>query len=231
MIGSSARTKGVSYVHARMFVEHRFGADGWAAVLARLPLRDREEVESVIPVGWYDLGVYARLIRAVDEVHGTGDLALLSQVGRFQAERDFTTIQRMFFRLANPAFAVEKTADYWRRFHDSGTWNVQRVSDAEVTGELRDWGVVDRALCRELTAYMGRVLELVGAKHVIMEHTRCRALGDAQCSYRARWASSKRAPSIAPAPLPPEPVARSGSGVMSTLVSAPNTAANEGKRG
>lgn len=227
-----ARTKGIAFAHTRLFVEETFGAAGWERVLGRLLPADRAEVESVISVGWYDLGSYARLLRAIDEAHGTGDLSLVVQNGRFQSERDLSTIQRLFFRLANPAYAVEKITDYWRRFHDTGSWEVNRVSESEVTGALHDWGVVDRALCRELTGYMGRVLELVGAKHVIMEHTRCRALGDDVCGYRARWSAGKKA-AIPAAPPPEARVAVSGtfskptpdtetgrSGVMSTLVSA-----------
>jgi hypothetical protein len=177
-------------MNARSFVVERFGESGWAAVVARLSAQDREIVDTIVAVGWYSLSLYARLIRAIDEVHGVGDCALLVQLGRYEAEKDLTFIHRMFLRMANPAFAVEKIGEYWRRFHDSGTWRIKRVSESHIEGELVDWGYVDHAACRELGGYMARVLELVGAKGVIMEHPSCRALGDATCSYRARWGAS-----------------------------------------
>src|SRR5689334_3017500 len=121
-----AKTKGVGFANVRTFVEERFGPAGWDRVLSELVVSDRRELEAILPVGWYSLPLYARLIRAVDQVHGYGDLSLVVKLGRFEAERDLTTIHRIFLRLASPAFMLEKTADYWRRFHDTGHWVVKR---------------------------------------------------------------------------------------------------------
>jgi len=188
---ASARTKGVGFVNVRTFVAERFGDGAWNAMLARLSREDRGELMAILPVGWYSLELYARLIRALDEVHGYGDLALVVQLGRFEAERDLTTIHRVFLRLANPAYVVEKSGEYWRRFHDTGTWTLTRESDSHITGTLDEWGYVDHALCRELVGYMGRCLELVGAKNVLFEHPLCRARGDARCYFQARWGATR----------------------------------------
>lgn len=183
-----AQTKGVSFVNAKAFAEER-RAGAWAETLERLSPADRDALESIIAVGWYDLALYARMIRVLDSVLGRGDLALLSELGRYGAERDLTTIQRLFFRLASPAYAIEKIAEYWRRFHDTGTWNVARVGEHHVTGSLDDWGVVDAALCAELVAYMARVIELVGGKNATMLHPRCRARGAKRCEFELSWES------------------------------------------
>ena len=184
---SEAKTKGVTFVNVRAFVRERFGDEGWPATLEHLVVADREELGNVISVGWYSLALYARLLRALEAAHGDGDFSLVVRQGRSQAERDLSTIQRMFLRMANPAFAVEKMGAYWRRFHDTGTWQIDRATPTRVCGALVDWGVVDHALCRELGAYMGRVLELVGAKNVHVEHPTCRAKGDPRCVFDARW--------------------------------------------
>ena len=183
---ADAKTKGVGFVNVKSFATERFGARAWEAVLERLAPEDRDELSSIVSVGWYSLPLYARLIRALDEVHGYGDLALVVQLGRYEAERDLTTIHRVFLRFTNPAFIVEKTGEYWKRFHDSGEWKIAREPNG-VAGVLEGWGCVDHALCRELVGYLSRVLELVGAKNVIFEHPKCRARNDGQCLFRARW--------------------------------------------
>jgi hypothetical protein len=183
-----ARTKGVGFVNVKSFATERFGANAWDAVLERLAPEDREELSSIVSVGWYSLPLYARLIHALDDVHGYGDLSLVVQLGRYEAERDLTTIHRIFLRFTNPAFIVEKTGEFWKRFHDTGEWKVEREPNG-VAGTLEGWGCVDHALCRELVGYLSRVLELVGAKNVVFEHPRCRARGDGQCFFRARWGS------------------------------------------
>ncbi len=181
-----AKTKGIGFTNVRKFTTARFGEAGWTAVVDALSKEDRDELQAVIPMGWYSLSLYARLIHALAKVHGGGDLAFIKELGRFEAEQDLTTIHRVFLRFTNPAFIVEKTSEYWRRFHDTGTWNVTR-DDHGVSAVLDGWGVVDAALCREVVAYLTRVLELVGAKNVVVEHPKCRGRADPQCLFRARW--------------------------------------------
>lgn len=186
MAEGEAKTKGVGFTNVKKFTVGRFGDGGWTSVVASLSKDDREELQAIIPMGWYSLPLYARLIRALDTIHGAGDLALVKELGRFEAEQDLTTIHRVFLRFTNPAFIVEKTSDYWSRFHDTGTWNVTRA-DHGVSAVLDGWGVVDAALCREVVAYLTRVLELVGAKNVLVEHPKCRGRSDPQCLFKARW--------------------------------------------
>jgi hypothetical protein len=183
-----ALTKGINFVNVRAFAETRHPVTGgWDAVVAGLEEEDRRVLEGVVAIGWYPLGLYARLIRVVDRVHGTGDLQRVAALGRYEAERDLTTLHRIFLRLANPIYLLEKSAEYWRRFHDSGRWVIVQPSPREAVGHLEGWGCIDEALCTELTAYLGRAFELTGARHVRMDHPSCRAREDARCTFKARW--------------------------------------------
>jgi hypothetical protein len=199
-----AQTKGVGFINVRAFVTERFGAAAWNEVLRHLDDTDRETLEAVVSVGWYDLALYARMIRIVDDKLGDGDLKLVHALGRFEAERDLTTIHQWFLRLIRPSIAIEQTGKYWRRFHDTGEWFIQRRGDREVLGTLIGWGVVDTALCRELVAYLARTLELLGGQDVAMDHPRCRARGDDACEFRLRWRMKKDAPHERQPP-PPDP--------------------------
>lgn len=182
-----ALTKGVSFINLRAFVEGRWGKPGWDALMERMSPHDRQQVESSTAIGWYPLALWARLVHELDDVHGAGDNALVVQLGRYEAERDITIIYRAMFRLLNPATIIEKTTEYWKKFHDTGRWEMKRISDKEIEGRLYEWGIVDYALCRELVGYLSRALELVGAKNVIFEHPICRAKGGDHCYFRARW--------------------------------------------
>lgn len=185
------QTKGVGFTNVRAFVVERFGADGWTALLASLPEGDRAVLEGIVPVGWYDLALYARLIGAVDRRFGAGDLRLVRELGRFEAEKDLTTIHQFFLRLMNPSIVIEQTSKYWRRFHDTGEWETERIADRGAVARLSGWAIVDVGLCEELAAYLARLLELCGCREVVMEHRTCRARGDALCEFRARWRSRR----------------------------------------
>jgi len=181
-----ANTKGISFVNAKAFCDAR-GSDAWERVLRIMDTADRDQLESVVAVGWYELGLYARLIRAIDAALGSGNLDLVPELGRFEATRDLSTVYRLFFRFSNPAFAIEKSMAYWRRFHDTGSWNITRTSDTSVHGTLTGWGVVDLAMCLELTGYMPCVIELVGGKEPVMTHPRCRSRGADVCVFELEW--------------------------------------------
>jgi hypothetical protein len=184
----AAQTKGVNFVNARTFVELRAnGAEGWAKVCASMSSGDRQTLESVIAIGWYSLAMYARLIRTIDGVLGTGDLAMVTRLGRFEAERDLKTLHRIFLRLASPTFLLDQTASYWGRFHDSGVWKIEKTGTRAAVGHLDGWGCVDEALCRELLAYLTRAFELTGGRSVIMSHPVCRARAGRRCTFTLQW--------------------------------------------
>jgi len=182
-----ARTKGVGFNNVRSFVTDSYGAEGWRQMLAMFAGTDREVLDSVVAMGWYDLGLYARLIRAIDARFGAGDLKLAVSIGRYEAEKDLTSIHQWLLRLVRPSIAIEQVGKYWRRFHDTGDWTASLRGDREINARLTGWGVVDAALCRELVGYLQRTLELLGAREVIMEHTRCRVRGEADCEFRALY--------------------------------------------
>lgn len=181
------KTKGTSFVNAQVYCDTVHGAGAWARVRDRMDPADREVLNGLVAVGWYELDLYARAIRAIDRELGAGDLGLIAPLGRFEAERDFKTIHRLFFRLANPAYAIEKATEYWRRFHDTGSWSVVRNSPTSVSGSLEGWAATDSVLCLELTGYMPRVIELVGGESALMTHPRCRMLGHSACEFDLRW--------------------------------------------
>lgn len=180
------RTKGVSLANARAWVEERFGRDAYERVLARLGAEDAAEVRGSVAVGWYDLALVSRLLRAIDDELGKGDLALLGELGRWEADRDFTVIHRIVLRVASPSIILQKMPDMWKRYYDHGEWEVVRDGH-EVTGRLRGWGSDCPGLRAEVTAWMHRAMELVGARDVRIEQTRSVARGDALDEWRATW--------------------------------------------
>ncbi len=187
-MAGEAHTKGMGFVNGRAFVIGRAGSAGWDAVLARLDESDRLTLESVLAVGWYPIALDARMQRAIADVLSGGDPSIAAAIGRFAAERDLTTIHRIFLRLFNPKFAVEKLTELWPRYHNSGRWTIVESSGTHIIGRLDDWGGnVDGILCTNAAGYIGRCLELAGARHVVMEHTKCRTRGDDACVFTARW--------------------------------------------
>jgi hypothetical protein len=181
-----ATSRGTSLLNNRHWIEHRYGADGVKRLLAAVSPEDRLTLSTAVAVGWYDLGVEVRMLHAIDEVLVAGDRALLVEMGRFTADRDFGGVQRLFFRLANPAFVMEKAMAYWNRYYDTGRWEIRRVASG-ADGALLDFARPDELFCVVTTGYLARMFELVGARDVRVEHPRCRGRGDLSCLFQGRW--------------------------------------------
>jgi hypothetical protein len=186
-----ARVKGVVALNVRDYAVATAGERAWGRVLERLLPEDREVFASMVPVGWYDMALYDRANRALAEVLAAETLAtpesVMVDVGRYAAEHDLKTIHRLFLRMANPAYVLERSADFWKRFHDSGTWHVERESPTRVRARLEGWGSEDELTCVRLAAYIERLFQLVGARNGSMQRLACRARGDEACLFAARW--------------------------------------------
>lgn len=180
--------KGSNMHHMRTWVLRMHGDDAWERVLAALSPEDTATVLSVLPVAWYPLSTQHNLLRAIDGQLGVGDGALAAVVGRYEAEQDLTMVHRLFLRMANPAFVLEKAGDYWGRFYEKGEWVVTRGEDGRsARGELRGLEPLDELFCVYLDAYITRMFGLVGAKGVLGSHPRCRCRGAEACVYEGRW--------------------------------------------
>ena len=186
-----ARVKGGVILNGRDFAVGTAGAEAWERVVARLGPDDREALAAMVRVGWYDIGIYDRVNRALAEglaeELSSSPLGVAIAMGRYAAEHDLKTTHRLFLRMANPAYVMERSAGFWGRFQDSGTWTVERESPTRVRATLRDWGSEDELTCIRLTAYMERLFQLVGARNGSLQRLACRARGDAACLFTGRW--------------------------------------------
>lgn len=183
----SGSTKGLGFYNLVSFTKARFGEDGLRRFEESLAPEDREVLAGIVSVGWYDLALYARLLRHLVDLHGSGDLSLAEEYGRFAAEHDLTSIHKLVMKAVTPGVVLEQSMKVWGRFHDTGTWRVERSTHRAI-GTLSNWGCVDEVLCRELVGYLEYMLALgYGGKRARVEHPRCRAYGSTDCVFTCTW--------------------------------------------
>jgi len=181
-----AKTKGTGFVALKSFITRQFGYDDWRRFLSLLEPADRKKVEMPSAKEWYDLETWFRVLHVLSDNFGDDQRKVVLDFGRHEADRDLTSIQRLFLRLANPAFVLEKAGEYWRNFCDFGEWRIERVENG-ARAELADVPILDELYCTELLGYLGRMMELVGAKNLQTEHIQCRARGDDKCIFTGSW--------------------------------------------
>ncbi len=180
-------TKGSYFVHMKAFVLERYGEEGWRHLLAALPEDERRAVDTALSISWISMRTRIKTTRLFLQVLAHGEHEVLRAFGRFEAERDLSSTQRFFLRMANPGYAIEKAGQYWNRFYDWGELVVERPSKQYVIATVRGSVVDDEVYCIQWMAYLLRVFELVGAKDVQVKHTHCKMRGDPHCVFEGSW--------------------------------------------
>jgi predicted hydrocarbon binding protein len=178
------RMKGIGFVNVKAFVAERY-PERWTDVIKLLSPEDQLTVNEAIAVGWYDVLLFARLLRAVDEACGRGDLGTMEAIGKFEAEQDLNRVLRVFIRVLSPLQIFRVEGRLWSHFQDAGKWESHRVAEG-VDARLTGWAI-DTALCSELAGYLVRLVQFTGGKDVRVLHPTCRANGDAHCLFQYRW--------------------------------------------
>lgn len=182
-----AQLKGSAYLSTLNFIDTRFGAAAKERVLARLSDEDRAVLgHMVLPIQWYPLAPFPRLLRAMDEEVGKGDLSLVTERGVWAAVQDMRTVHKVLLKLVTAQWVVEKGMKLWPNFHTSGRWESKRAGDHGARATLHDLGVVDEAMCATLKGWIVGLLQLAG-KRATVDHVQCRARGDAACVYEVGW--------------------------------------------
>lgn len=186
-----ARVKGLAFADVQAFLRARSpargGTDAWSQVRDALSPAHRALLDEIVAVGWYDLDASLAILEALPAVLGLDASHAMRDYARFCAERHVSRIYRPLFLLASPALLLERTADYWSRFYDTGSWKVTREAPTRARGELVGFAHPTAVHCAFLTHYVGALFERVGAKDVRSTHPRCRARGEPGCTFVVEW--------------------------------------------
>jgi hypothetical protein len=182
-----ARVKGITFADAREFVVARGGMESWQRLRASLSELDRALLDEVIAVGWYDLGTHIRVLEAMPNALGLDTHTAMHEFARVAAQTHVSKVHRVLLRLANPAFILEKTGEYWGRFYDSGEWTITREGPKRAHGDLQGFAQPSAIVCAFVTSYIEFLFARVGARDVKSAHPRCRVRGDAVCTFVVDW--------------------------------------------
>jgi hypothetical protein len=177
------RVRGSNIGHARVYAEREGGPGSWQRVLDELTPPDRQIIEGAINVGWYELTLQHRLFQALDGVLASKERPGIEGFAENVAHRDLTLVHRLFLRLANPAYVLEKSGEYWGRFYDAGHWTVTRHPNRIARGELTGIVDPDPIFCRFVVAYITSMFKLVGVPDAKVNHMRCVCRGGPSCVF------------------------------------------------
>ena len=177
-------TSSKAFLSLREYIESQYQSGAFQRVRDTLASRGLELDRVIKPNGWYPTATYAAALDVARDLFGPADFA--ERYGYASAEYELNFFLRFLLRFTSPTWILQRGADVWRRFHDSGTWEITG-SAQRIRGVLQEFGVIHEGYCSLLVGWLRRACELTGAREVAVIHPECRARGAKVCVFEGAW--------------------------------------------
>ncbi len=183
-----ANVKGSALASRVLWVQLGHGAAGVRRLLAQCSLELRASIEPGIrKARWYPFAQFIELIVTIDRLFGAGDLSLVRELARHDADANLTTIYRLFYKVGTTHWILGRAMRLWSAHYDTGTLDVLTGGPKTAVLRIRDFATPDPVHCRSVMGWAERSIELSGATNIQGSETRCRTRGDELCQIEAAW--------------------------------------------
>jgi len=136
---------------------------------------------------WYDFAAFIELNTEIDRVFGTGDGALIRELGRWGAEANLTTIYRLFYKVGTVRWVMARAARLWHLHYDAGRLTLRELAGNEIELGIEDVPDPHCAHCESVAGWAEKSIELSGGEGARVSISSCRHQGADVCRIRGRW--------------------------------------------
>lgn len=181
--------KGTAIAGRRQYVLRYHGENKLKEVLARLKDQDaaRRLETGALKSAWYPFDFFVDLTETIDRVVGKGDGKLYRAMAAQTAEDDLSTVYKVFFRILQPMYIVQKAAQLWSAYYTSGKMQPSQLAPGTIEFEIVNFETPHWAHCESVLGWAERSIQLTGVKGVHSDHVECRAKGASRCRFRVFW--------------------------------------------
>lgn len=178
-----------STLHVRdAYVRERFGGSAGFRLRGEATPALRAALDAPPPPdGWVDFALFVEMNLLVDKLFGTGDLALVAELGRYGARNNAGVWRSLFERGVDPVKFSEIAPGLWHKHYDSGTLLREVRGPRSVTIEIASFPTPHRAHCRSVVGWLEGVFEFCTAVRVLVNEECCRASGQPRCVIELTW--------------------------------------------
>ncbi len=181
-------TKGTTILPRWKYLNEKGTPEHIEKVLALLTPEFRAEIQSgIMQNKWYPLDYLIQLVRAVDQVLGKGDLALLRDMAHYSADYALNSVYKVFFKIGSPEFIIKKASRVFSQYYSMGQLAVSQFGPKQIRIDLEGFIVPPPEFCLSVQWWIEKTMLLTGCKEVMVEHIYCRAKHDDKCVFGLRW--------------------------------------------
>lgn len=161
---------------------------GIPSLLEKIPddLRATHFGSSIVHGAWYRYQALAALLDAYARISPQGGGAVFRQLGARMAERDFTTLLKIYAMVATPTRLADVPRQIWvQRFRNAGV-ATSETGDRCFRFTITGFPGIHPMQCEILSGY-GQAVGRRKTASFTTVHDRCTHRGDRDCSWNSTW--------------------------------------------
>jgi hypothetical protein len=174
-------------------VVHRAGQETWDRLARASSAADREHLALLLTGSWYPIGLWNRLLHAYLSTSAPDDArSEVTAIAQLASDSDMHSLFKITLRLASPAMVTARAGSLWSRYFDRGALTPTELSPTHWRLRLEAPTAEEEGPGEPICAYgvvgwAEHALRLTGARHAVVEHSKCRFAFSRYCEYRVTW--------------------------------------------
>jgi hypothetical protein len=176
-----------SLLRARQsFMRVNWGDAGVTRYYEALPDAVRQHLDGTLRDEWLPIEHLVEATVAIDRLFGTGDLALVWEIGRHSGRMGRGEWTAFAIR-HTPLSIILKLAHRVWRYHFTAGRFVSQSQGSAVRISIEDFPTPHRAICLAVGGWAEATVELGPRDDIVVKEMSCAARGDPSCIFEARW--------------------------------------------
>ncbi len=163
-----ARIKATRYMLMRNLIQER-GPEFARRFRARLDPKERERLDTSLPVSWVDfkdIPAQGDMVTVAADMFFPGRADGIQQVAAMLAKAGLSGIYKIFLMIPSVEFVIHRVAKLWHTYNDTGDASVEDFRGTSGTIVVRQFPDMPPKHRQYLEGYIAGVLELTRAKNI-----------------------------------------------------------------
>lgn len=170
------------------FIKHSGHPGGIPAIVEKLPADVRGGLRNnILSSKWYPYPLFTSLLEVMDREIGRGEIGFMDRVGESAGSQDAGTVFKVVAVFTSTKRIVGYGPSFWKRYCDTGAFEVVESSDTSFHVALTDFPNIHRFHCQLVLGWVQGLGRVAGATGIQVKQVRCVHRRDARCEYKATW--------------------------------------------
>ena len=181
------RMKGIIVVTTLSYIHHLDRINGLQRIKSQLDNETMMIFDEQIDINrWYPIEYEISMLRAIENIFGSGDGRTIWNCGRYAADYIIGNLSGIVFRYGEPDLFVSQAPSLWSLFYTWGPLEVLENSEQYAEVVVRN-DLESRELKLRVAGWMERSLEIIGCRNIKVEFHEESDDSGRSTYYRASW--------------------------------------------